>query len=145
MSAVAPAAAARDGRFHPYLAAVLATMSGILMLRAGVAFSEAGWASARLFAAGGGIAIQGALFVERLGVRARAVHGRRFGTPLVLRLAASASSLMAGAGLLCMGYYSVAVGWWPLGLIVVPVLLPLAVATHLNRRAAAARAAMRLK
>ena len=143
MSAVAPAAAARDGRFHPYLAAVLASTSGILMLRAGVALFEDGWAAARLFAAGGGVTIQAALFVERIGVRGRAIRGHGFGNPLALQLAASACILTAGMGLVGIGYYSPASGWWPLGLILVPILLVLAVAALLNRRAAVARAAVR--
>lgn len=46
-----------DGHLHPFVAVILASISGFLMVNAGVAFSEGGWGSARPFALGGGIAI----------------------------------------------------------------------------------------
>ena len=61
MNGVARSASIHLGRFHPYVAALFASGSGTLMLKAGEVFSRQSWAAARPFALAGGLAIQLAL------------------------------------------------------------------------------------
>ena len=145
MSAVMPVRGFHFGHLHPYVAAILASISGFLMVNAGVAFSEGGWGSARPFALGGGIAIQAALFMERGGVRERGPHGSELGRPIALQLGASAFILTTGVGLFWIGHQTSVTGWWPLGLGFAPIILLLGAATALNRRAAKARMSAHLK
>jgi hypothetical protein len=139
MSVVAELNALHKGRLHPYVAAIFASASGLLMVGAGVAFSQRGWGSARPFALAGGMAIQLALFTERRGVRARGADGSNAGRTVALQLGASGLILTAGMGLVWAGHRASTTGWWPLALTLVPLVLLLVPAAILNRRAAAAR------
>src|SRR5918995_3507206 len=99
MRAAVPARSFHDGHLHPYIAAILASISGFMMVNAGVTISAGGWGSARPFALGGGITIQAALFMERRGVRARGAPGSELGRPVALQLGAAAFVLATGVGL----------------------------------------------
>ena len=124
---------------HTYAAVLMTSVSGTLMILAGMAYAEAGWGSARPFALAGGVAIQAALFTERRGVRTRGVALAGRLSPLLLQAAASALILATGLALVLMGYGFVAAGPWPLAIAMLPILTILVPAAQLNRRAAAVR------
>jgi len=131
----------QSGREQLWTPGCSSPVSGILMLAAGNRFAQSGWAEARWFALAGGIAIQTALAIERRGVRLRQERDPVTGRSLVAQIAASALILLAGAGLVAVGYFSFRRDWWPIGMSIEVPVSAVGAAMALNRRAAAIRLA----
>jgi hypothetical protein len=136
-----PSSARVLGRGYPVAAAVLVSVSGLLMLGVGDALAQQDWTRARPLALAGGVAVQFALAIERRGVRLRRTPSAKGGRSFVVQIAASGLVLLAGAGLVGIGAISKRHGWRPIGVAAVIPLLAVLGAAILNRRAAAIRLA----
>ena len=120
-----------------HLGAALIGLSGALMLTAGTALPH-GWATARPFILCGGLAVQAAFLLQRRATSQPRVTTR---SSLGTQGAASAVILLAGVGLVAIGYQATHHGWWPIS-IATPIPVAAAIAASvLNYRAAAIRLA----
>lgn len=125
-----------DG-MRTHLGAALIGASGALMITAGTALPH-GWATARPFILSGGLAIQAAFLLQR---RATSVPRATTRSSLRTQGAASALILLAGVGLVAIGYQASYHGWWPISTTTpIPIAAAVAAST-LNQQAAAIRLA----